>query len=120
MLKRMMSKNRIRNIMELLEVEKVLIINGPLSDLTKVVDSREKHLRALIEIGHEIEGKDLESLQAKACENRGLLEVSLAGIQSAKRLIGKQKTDASSLGTYTNSGVKLDSPRQSLEPDRRV
>lgn len=120
MIDELMARNKVRGILALLSEERTLILNGPLGDLKETVERREKMLQSLIHLKAALTEVDLQAIRTKAGVNEKLLKASISGVKAAQILISQQKHAASTMGTYTNTGEKLEQVGRANLADRTV
>lgn len=112
------ARNRIQSILALLAQERKAILNGPLSDLSEMVTKRENLLDSLMDVKTALSEVDLKSVQKEAQTNERLLKASLKGLREANRMIAEQRRAATSMGTYTNKGERLEAENHTDLADR--
>ena len=120
MIEALLARKRIRGIISLLAEERKTILKGPLSHLTELTQKREELLDSLVEVKAALSEVDLESIRKEAKKNQHLLTASLAGVREANRMIEDQHHAATTMGTYTNKGKRMESPKQRDLSDRLV
>lgn len=111
---------RIRNILKLLADERKVILEGPLSDLNRIVAQREKIVTSLTAGNVQLVEADINAIRNEAGRNQNLLKASLSGMQAAKTLLSEQRRAAETMGTYTDSGARLEVPQERNLKDKVV
>ena len=114
------TRGRIRNILKLLREEREILRNGPLSDLARVAMRRDKLVEGLTNGTVELAASDLTTLHQEADRNQNLLKASLSGMKAAQTLLAEQHRAATTMGTYTDSGERLEVPQNRDLKDRIV
>ncbi len=108
MIDSMITKKRVRQIVELLQVERQKILQGPLTDLTPLVEKREKLIATLVANADALSKTDLELIKFEATQNQRLLDASIAGVREARSEINAQRRASQSMGTYTSDGQRME------------
>jgi len=114
------ARGRIRNILKLLRDEREILLKGPLSELTRLSALRDKLVEDLTNGKTELAEADMKALHHEADRNQRLLEASLSGMSAAKTLLAEQRQTATTMGTYTDSGERLEALQKSNLTDRTV
>ena len=114
------SRGRVRNILKLLAKERKIILKGPLSDLNRLATRRDKMVEGLTDSKTSLGEADIKAIRKAANRNKGLLKASLSGIHAAKTLLLEQHQVATTMGTYTDSGERLEAPQSSDLNGRKV
>lgn len=120
MIDSLMARSRVRNIMTLLHEERKIILEGPLSDLSRLAARRERLVEYLSAGKIALKHSDIETIQQEATRNQNLMGASLSGIQEAKSLLAKQHRETSTMGTYTDTGKRLEPTEITDRKDRIV
>ena len=113
-------RGRIRTILKLLTEERKIILKGPLADLNRIAVRRDKLVEGLMSGKNFLVESDLKAIRHEADRNKTLLKASLSGMQAAKTLLSEQHQAATTMGTYTDSGERLETPQQREHKDRMV
>ena len=103
----------------LLDAERRVLLDGPLSELKPLVDKREALLADLLAPGHDAPEGFLEALQAKAERNSRLLLASIAGLKAAREQVDAAEEARSSLKTYTATGAAVEVRKPASSHDER-
>ena len=111
---------RVRNILKLLTEERKIILKGPISDLSRIAMRRDKLVEGLVSGRIVLAEGDINAIRCAADRNRTLLEATLSGAQFAKRLLAEQRSAVETMGTYTDSGERLEAPLGKDLSDRVV
>lgn len=113
MIGQFLTTSRCARILRLLDLERTVILNGPLASLATLVDRRERMLAEILAAGRELPPDFVTALKARAERNARLLLASLAGVKAAAGEVEKLERARGEIGTYTARGAR--SPRA---PDR--
>jgi hypothetical protein len=108
MIAHILSSARYARILRLLDLERKLILNGPISGLKALVDRREAAVTELLEIETELPEAFLVALKARAERNSRLILASLAGVRAGAEQIEKLRVAETQLGTYAADGTKVE------------
>ena len=114
------ARGRIRSILKLLSDEREVILKGPLSDLNSLAVRRDKLMEGLMTGKIALVEADIKAIRHEADRNQSLLKASLSGMQAAKLMLSEQQRAATTMGTYTDSGERLEVPYKSDLKDRIV
>jgi hypothetical protein len=120
MIGRLLRSGRHERILRLLDQEREIILNGPLSELKALVDRRETAIREVMAEGGAAPEPFLAALRAKAERNARLLKASLAGVRAADAEIGRLEAATRNLRTYTERGAQIDVRPQDITRDQRA
>ena len=112
------TRGRVRNILKLLTEERKIILKGPLFDLNRIAVRRDKLVEGLASGQIALTEADVKEIRHEAERNQSLLKASLSGMQAAKTLLSEQQGAATTMGTYTDSGERLEAPQKSDFSDR--
>lgn len=113
MIGNMFASARYARVLRLLDLERKLILNGPLTGLKALVDQREAAVADILTNETDLPEAFLMALKARAERNSRLLLASLAGVRSGAALAGEARDAAGRLRTYSASGepVEVKAPR---------
>ncbi len=101
MIAHILTSARYARILRLLDLERKLILNGPLTGLRAVVERREAAIAELLETQTDLPEAFLVALKARAERNSRLILASLAGVRSGRAEIERIRADRGRLRTYT-------------------
>lgn len=110
MIESILNKNRMKKIRALLLLERSKIVEGPMTDILDISKKRDQLVQALADSRGEISLADLRGIKKESARNQQLLQSSISGIRSAQKMLASQRREATSLGTYTESGDRIDTP----------
>ena len=116
----LLARKRIRNILTILTEEREVILNGPLSSLGALTEKREKLLDSLLEVKEALSEVDLAPIRKEASKNQRLLDASMSGVKEAKQMLSDIHHAATTMGTYTNNGKRLEIRKDRDLSDRMV
>ena len=119
MIAHILTSARYARILRLLDLERKLILNGPLSGLKAMVERREAAIAELLESETDLPEAFLVALKARAERNSRLILASLAGVRAGVAQIERIRAACGELGTYTASGQRQE-PRQPATRDQRA
>ena len=85
MIAHILTSARYARILRLLDLERKVILNGPLSSLRALVDRREAAVDEVLDSESEVPEAFLAALKARAERNSRLILASLAGVRSGRR-----------------------------------
>ena len=100
-------RNRGRAILKLLFEEREMLLSGRFSDLASF-DSRRKKLMAGVADAELLHEKDIIKVRQVAEQNRSLIKASMVGITAASAFLVEARKQATSMGTYTVSGKRME------------
>lgn len=115
-----LSNARHERILRLFDLERRIILNGPLSDLQSVVDRRESALSQVLADGPELPEAFVADLKRRAERNSRLLLASLAGLKAAQAEVERIERARDNLRTYSASGAPVDVRRPAVTRDQRA
>ena len=107
MIARFLTSARYARVLRLLDLERRLILNGPLTGLKAIVEQRETAVAEILESETDLPEAFLTALKARAERNSRLILASLAGVRSGVARIGEIATERSELRTYTAAGAQV-------------
>lgn len=113
------SRTRFDKVLRLLDDERQLILNGPLSALPAVVEKRETMLTEILAGEAEPPESFVAALQSRAERNSRLLMASIAGLREADAQIERLRIASENLRTYTASGDAVDVKRPPVTREQR-
>jgi hypothetical protein len=104
MIAHILATARYARVLRLLDLERKLILSGPLTSLTAIVERREAALAEILENETELPEAFIRALKARAERNGRLLLASLAGVRAGAARIDEIVAGRDSLRTYSASG----------------
>lgn len=104
MIANMFASARYARVLRLLDLERKLILNGPLAGLKALVDQREAAVADILANETELPEAFLVALKARAERNSRLLLASLAGVKAGAARAEEARAAAGELRTYSPSG----------------
>ena len=110
MIANILTSARYARILRLLDLERKLILSGPLSGLKALVERREAAIAEVLESETDLPEAFLVALKARAERNSRLILASLAGVRAGAAQIERIRAARDELGTYTARGRRRRSP----------
>ena len=107
MIARILTSARYARVLRLLDLERKLILNGPLTGLKAVVEQRDSAVADILEAETDLPEAFLIALKARAERNSRLILASLAGVRSGIARIGQMEAERGELRTYTADGAPV-------------
>ncbi|HMQ93642.1 MAG TPA: hypothetical protein PKA33_13895 [Amaricoccus sp.] len=120
MIAQFLTSTRCSRILRLLDLERKVILNGPLSSLRTLVDRRERAIADILSVQKELPAEFVATLKAKAERNSRLLLASLAGVKAASDQVERIETSRRELRTYTAAGTAGSRPAGKVTRDQRA
>lgn len=111
---------RYDRILELLDLERRVILNGPLTGLKELVERREVVLAEILAREDDAPEDFLAAVKVKAERNSRLILASLAGIKAADAQIAKIEDARDKLRTYTAKGSPVEVRNVAVTRDQRA
>jgi hypothetical protein len=118
MIANILTSVRYARILRLLDIERKLILNGPLTGLKTIVERREAALAELLENETDLPEAFLVALKARAERNSRLMLASLAGVRSGAAQIERIRAACGELGTYTAGGQRQEAAQPATRDQR--
>ncbi len=119
MIANILTSARYARILRLLDLERKLILNGPLSGLKALVERREAAIAELLETESDLPDAFLVALKARAERNSRLILASLAGVRAGAAQIEQIRSSRTQLRTYNAAGTPVEvRPRQFTRDER--
>lgn len=120
MIASLLSSARLERVLRLLDQERKLILNGPLSGLPALVERREALLGELVAERQGLPEAFLTAVRARAERNGRLILASIAGAKSAAARIADIDAARDSLRTYSAEGASVEVTRTRVTRDKRA
>jgi hypothetical protein len=120
MMAHILTSARYARILRLLDLERKLILNGPLTGLKPLVERREAAIAELLESETDLPEAFLVALKARAERNSRLILASLAGVRAAAAQIRKIHEAQHRLGTYAADGTRVETADRPTTRDQRA
>lgn len=120
MIARMLTSARYARVLRLLDLERRLILNGPLTGLSAIVGQREAAIAEILETQSDLPEAFLVTLKARAERNSRLILASLAGVRSGIARIEQIAAERDELRTYTATGAPVAVRVQAATRDHRT
>jgi hypothetical protein len=108
MISHILASARYARVLRLLDLERKLILAGPLAGLQDIVDRREAALAEILENETDLPEAFLVALKSRADRNSRLLRASLAGVRAGAAQVEEIRTGRDQLRTYSASGTRVD------------
>jgi hypothetical protein len=119
MIASILTSARYARVLRLLDLERKVILNGPLSGLKALVDRREAAMAEIL-AGTELPEAFLVALKARAERNGRLILASLAGVKAGAAQIEQIRAARDGLRTYTAAGSPVETRRAQTTRDQRA
>lgn len=120
MIGHILTSARYARILRLLDLERKLILNGPLSGLKALVERREAAVAEVLEQETDLPEAFLVALKARAERNSRLILASLAGVRAGTAQVERIRASRAQLRTYTAAGARVDVPTPRITRDQRA
>jgi hypothetical protein len=120
MIAHILTSARYARILRLLDLERKVILNGPLSSLRALVDRREAAVADVLERETDVPEAFLAALKARAERNSRLILASLAGVRSAATQIEEIRASRTRLRTYSPAGTPVEVREPTITRDQRA
>lgn len=118
-----MARSKLKQIVALMEEERRVLLNGPLSSITEIASKRGAILDALENggpVARSVLGNGLNHIRNLAIQNKKLFEASIEGMKAATDTLQKLEENIGVMETYTSSGEKVLVLQRSSKKDHRV
>jgi len=120
MIANMFASARYARVLRLLDLERKLILNGPLAGLKPLVEQREAAVAEILGNETDLPEAFLAALKARAERNSRLLLASLAGVRSGAAQAEAARDAAGQLRTYSASGEPVEVKAAKVTRDQRA
>ncbi len=118
-----MARSKLKQIVALMEEERRVLLNGPLSSITEIAAKRGVILDALENggpVSRSVLRNGLKHIRNLAIQNKKLFEASIEGMKAATDTLQKLEENIGVMETYTSSGEKVLVLQRSSKKDHRV
>lgn len=120
MIAHILATARYARVLRLLDLERKLILNGPLAGLKALVERREAALAEILETETDLPEAFIVALKSRAERNGRLLLASLAGVRAGAAQIEQIQATHDQLRTYAPSGARVEVTPPRGSRDRRA
>ncbi|WP_424926548.1 hypothetical protein [Amaricoccus tamworthensis] len=120
MMSQMFNAQRYSQVLELLDAERKIILNGPLTDLGAVVEKREEIMTALLKEKGTLPQAFITALKARAERNSRLIKASIDGIKYGRVQVKRIEETAGRLHTYDAAGTKTEVTADPTTRDKKA
>jgi hypothetical protein len=120
MIAQILTSARYARVLRLLDLERKVILNGPLSGLKALVERREAAMAEILAAETELPEAFLVALKAKAERNSRLILASLAGVRAAVAQLDEMRAERDQLRTYTAAGAPVAVRQPRITRDQRA
>lgn len=120
MIANMFASARYARVLRLLDLERKLILNGPLAGLKALVDQREAAVADILGSESELPEAFLVAVKARAERNSRLILASLAGVRAGMAQAEAARLAAGQLRTYSASGEPVEVQETRVTRDQRA
>jgi hypothetical protein len=108
MIANILASTRYARILRLLDLERKLLLQGPLAGLGTLVARREAAVAELLESESDLPEAFILALKARAERNSRLILASLAGLRAGAAQIEQIRSAQAQLRTYTAAGTPVE------------
>ena len=118
-----MARSKLRQIITLMEDERTVLLQGPLSALAAITEKRSAILDALENggpVSRSVLGNGLTKIRSLATRNKKLFEASVEGMNAATQSLRQLKANIGAMETYTSRGKKVLVVHNPTSKDHRV
>lgn len=120
MIASLLSSARFERVLRLLDQERKVMLQGPLTELAALVERREALLADLLGEEHALPEAFLAAVKARAERNGRLILASIAGMKSAEAQIARMDAARDSLRTYSSDGAPVEVSPARITRDKRA
>ncbi len=120
MIASLLASARFERVLRLLDQERKVILNGPLTELKALVERREALLGELFAEERALPEAFLAAVKARAERNSRLILASIAGVKSAEAQIARIDAAQGSLRTYSAEGAPVEVAPARVTRDKRA
>jgi len=120
MIAHILASARYARVLRLLDLERKLILNGPLAGLKALVERREAALAEILETETELPEAFIVALKSRAERNGRLLLASLAGVKAGAAEVERIQATRDTLQTYAPSGARVEVSPPHITRDQRA
>jgi hypothetical protein len=120
MIANMFASARYARVLRLLDLERKLILNGPLAGLRALVEQREAAVAEILANETDLPEAFLVALKARAERNSRLILASLAGVRAGAAQAEEARAAAGQLRTYSASGTPVEVRTPTVTRDQRA
>lgn len=110
MIDTVLARGKLRQLLAIMESERKVLLQGPLSDLAKISDRRDQLLDALVNggpVSQRLLGQQLECIKEMAARNGVLMKAAIQGMKAARKDIENMEENLNQLDTYSRDGGKM-------------
>ena len=111
---------RFERVLRLLDQERKVLLEGPLSDLPALGEKRDALLAELLADPADLPAAFLAALKSKAERNRRLILASLNGVTAAEAQIARIDAAQGALRTYSPEGAPVEAAPPRVTRDTRA
>ena len=120
MIAHILATARYARVLRLLDLERKLILNGPLAGLKAIVERREAALTEILETETELPEAFIVALKSRAERNGRLLLASLAGVKAGAAEVERIRSAEDALSTYAPTGERVEVRTPKITRDLRA
>jgi hypothetical protein len=120
MIAHILASARYARVLRLLDLERRLILSGPLAGLAAVVERREAAVAEIFAAEDDLPEAFLLAVRARAERNGRLLLASLAGVRAGEAELERLLAAQERLSTYSASGARVEVRRDAPTRDKRA
>ncbi|NOR62737.1 MAG: hypothetical protein GQ535_09630 [Rhodobacteraceae bacterium] len=110
MIDTVLARGKLRQLLSVMDAERVVLLNGPLDDLAKISAKRDQLLDSLVNggpVSQRILGARLPDVKAMAKRNGALLKAAMEGMKDARKEIENMEESLNEMDTYSADGAKM-------------
>jgi hypothetical protein len=116
----LLSASRYERVLRLLDQERKVILNGPLTELAALVERREALIAELMAEERELPQAFIVAVKARAERNGQLILASIEGVKSAVAQIARIDEARDRLRTYSADGAPVEVTPPKVTRDKRA
>ena len=110
MIDSILARGKLRQLLAVMEMERKVLLSGPLGDLAKISAKRDFLLESLVAggpVSQRILATRLADIKTMAARNGALLKASMEGMKDARKVIVNMEESLNQLDTYSRNGGKV-------------
>ena len=114
---------RLKRILNHLDVERAMILNGSYEKIGQMIETRETQISEIENLSDDIRASLaplLVEIRSKSDRNRGLLKQALAGLAKSRAFLQEISEARQKLRTYSQGGKSVEVPSQITATSRKA
>ncbi len=110
MIDTVIARAKLRQLMAALEIEREILLEGPLENLAQISAKRDQLLESLVQggpVSRQLLSARLGEIKQRATGNAGLMKAAMQGMKDARKAVENMEKTLNQMDTYSRDGSRI-------------